>query len=315
VVASQQVTLDARAQFGSTVLSGVDSMAFCDQTRRNVSRPDCRIDGRAWGSATYRQGDHDGNLNTATTRQIISSLAAGYEKRVSPNALLGAAIDVNHLTFSVPERWTSGTVDGATAAAYGMAWSDLGFYGKALLTAGAYRNEMNRVALGRRVSGDYRAYGVGSTLEVGYRQQINSFSVTPFAAFRLDTLIQPGWSEENAIYGNHYDREQVNSRVLVSGLRIESAVNLGANAWINTFAHAAYSRELNADRGLTGYSLAAPGFRWDVEGLAAPPESVQLDLGLKSRIGESLDLTIKGTYIGYSGGSQTSGSLSLSYRF
>ncbi len=85
--------------------------------------------------------------------------------------------------------------------------------------------------------------------------------------------------------------------------------------WISVFGRLAYMREFNEQRELTAESLAARGFAWNVEGLAAPSEALQVDLGLNGHLTDGLDVTLKGSYTGYDGGSQRSGSVTFSYKF
>ena len=314
ITASQQATFGARAHFASTVMSGADSMAFCDERDHRIAQ-ECRKRTRTWFEAMYLDGHQGGNLNTASTQQSISSLTGGYEARINSNALVGTAIDLNNISFSVPNRWTSGSTTGASAAAYGMVWSNLGFYGKGMISAGGFDNETDRTALGRHVSGDYSAYAVGSAVEVGYRQQFNGISLSPFVAYQYDRLIQPSWSEDESVYGNYYHRQIANSQGLLAGLRFDATAIQDEQAWIRIFGRVAYMRELSAERSLTVESLAARGFSWHVDGLQAPEDSVLIDLGLQSRIGEGVDMTLKGSYTGYTDGSQSSGSVSLSFKF
>lgn len=314
IAASQQATLGARAQFTSSLLSGADSLAFCNERDPRVV-DECRRKTRTWFEAKYLDGHQNGNRNTASTEQTVSSASGGYEARINSNSLIGTAFDINDVSFSVLSRWTHGSTTGGSAAAYGMAWSDIGFYGKALVSGGGFGNDTDRQALGRHVSGDYNAYAVGSAAEIGYRQQFNGFAVSPFVAYQFDRLIQPSWQEDEPVYGNYYHREVVDSHGLLAGLRFDAAAVLDDQAWIRVFARVAYMHEFNSERALTVESLAARGFSWEVNGLEAPEDSVQIDFGFHSRISEGVDMTFKGSYNGYSDGSQRSGSISASFKF
>ncbi|MBB5753928.1 hypothetical protein [Prosthecomicrobium pneumaticum] len=308
-------TFAARAAFASAMLGQADGAIGC---RFDPQRPlpECAEESEAWFGATRLEGDRDGNPNTATTEQTVNDLSGGYQRRLSPNALVGVAFSMGDAPFSVPDRWSSGSVVSQTLGLYAAAWSDAGPYVKGLVTGGRTENGISRLALGRLVTGSFDAAALGMAAEVGVRHQFGGLAISPFVLAQLDWLKQPSWSEDEPIYGNHYDGSDVYSRIVSAGARFDLLGPVGENLLFGATGRVAYAHQFDTDRSLTAYSLAAPGFRWMVEGLSSPADIVEADLGLTLRDIEGfLDLTGKGLVRAYSGGWATGAQFSLAHHF
>jgi uncharacterized protein with beta-barrel porin domain len=85
----------------------------------------------------------------------------------------------------MPDRATSGTLDGAHVGGYGVArygpW-----YAAGALAFNAFDNKTDRIIAGVGVTematGRFNSDMLNGRLEVGFKQAFNGFAVTPFAA-------------------------------------------------------------------------------------------------------------------------------------
>lgn len=314
MIAYQQATLGGRGQVMSGLMSGMNGMAFCTP-QDDSADADCSSHGRTWMTGTGSTTHQTGTANTASTLNAAYAMQVGIEQRSIDQTLFGFAVDMSNTSFSVKDRWTSGTVDGISASAFGMGWSSDGLYGKALMSLGAHRNSISRSALGRATGGTFASYAAGAGFEAGARMGGHAAGITPFAGVSFDLLYQPGWGETNATYGNRYDAQLTRSTRINMGFGLDTLIRLGETSSLKLYSNFGFEHEFSTSRVQTAHSLAAPGFKWQTEGLSAPSNKLTVDVGLEYKPTRNLTLQLKGGHTAYQGGSSSSASLSLSGRF
>jgi outer membrane autotransporter protein len=314
VVASQQASLEARGQFFGAVQGEAGALLSCDEAKRKI-QPDCQKTERIWVRTQRMNGERIGNPNTATVASAAFSFVGGYERLVHPNFVLGFAAGLIDSSFKVPARWTTGSVTGPQAAAYAVAKSDVGFYAQGLASVGYISNSIDRLALGRSVSGQYNTFSVGGAFELGHEVKLGLLSFTPFAGYVFDRLHQPTWSENNGVYGNKYEALTVKSNSPYGGAQLEARLAVSEGFTLTPFARLGVSSQRTPERWMTASSRAAPGFYWRVEGLEAPNRVVQYDAGLRARFSDTFDLSLKGTRREWSNGASNASELTLWSRF
>lgn len=298
---------------GGRAIVGAEWLCLCKSDGTDGS--ECNQQSRTWLTMSGTGTHQAGNDNSAATANTAYAVQTGIEHRFQQNTLYGFAVDMTNSSFSVPDRWTAGSIEGVTTSAYGMGWGDQGLYGKSLVSLGAYNNKTGRKALDRQVNGEFQSYTLGSTFEAGARIGTQSLGVMPYAGLAVDMLFQPAWAEDNSLYGNQFHDQLTSSTRLSVGVSFDADVALSETMQLRLMANAMHELELSQQRGASVNSLAAPGFDWKTEGLAAPSGTVKLDGGLTLKPSSFVTLSVKGSHTFYEGGTSSAATVSVSGSF
>ena len=137
----------------------------------------------------------------------------------------------------------------------------------------------------------------------------------PYAGLAVDMLFQPAWAEDNSLYGNQFHDQLTSSTRLSVGVSFDADVALSETMQLRLMANVMHELELSQQRGASVNSLAAPGFDWKTEGLAAPSGKVKLDGGLTLKPSSFVTLSVKGSHTFYEGGSSSAATVSVSGSF
>lgn len=149
----------------------------------------------AWGSVS-------GDTNTHDLAYSLYGFAAGGDRRVSPDWLIGASLSYAHSTFSTPTPSSSGTNDAITIAAY-ASYAPGPWYTDGTLGYGYNWGSLARsiVVPGfvRSAQGSPTAHQVLGSLEAGATAAtIGRASVTPFGRLEVVNAWQRAFSESGA---------------------------------------------------------------------------------------------------------------------
>jgi outer membrane autotransporter protein len=271
--------------------------AFAQLTPEPVSQPDRW---HAWTSVfgTHQSVDGDAAFGTANYSASTFGGAIGVDRQVNHDFLLGFAVAGSQSTFSVPDRSTNGSVDGGHFGLYG-AMRRNAWYVATSMSYAHLDNETNRTIAGvgptEYAQGKFASDQFSIRTEVGRRNVVGTFAITPFAAVELNQLWQNSYSETSVIAGSStpgilglsYDSKTVTSVQSSLGAQLESRYILQNDMVLRPFARLAWVHEFEPDRQITASFNAAPGFPFQTSGAQAAS-----DLG---RVNAGFDLRVKPT--------------------
>jgi outer membrane autotransporter protein len=257
---------------------------------------------RAWAAgfdgAWSLNGEADPGSADLTHR--TAGGAAGVDYQVAPDVLVGAAGGGSASSFSVPDRATSGTLDGAHAGAYAVARRG-GWYTAGSVAFAAFNNKTNRVIAGvgatESATASFNSNLLSGRLEMGFKQSIGGFAVTPFAAVQFAQLWQDGFSESSTtaagapgVLGLTVPSRTVSSLPIFAGVQLDSRVALPNGMFWTPYARAAWVHEFDPSREVTASLVTLPAAFFTVDGPRAARDAARIDAGSKLAISRSVSL-------------------------
>ncbi len=254
---------------------------------------------RFWEEPYGSGGSVSGELPLGSAQLNFSGggLALGTDYQPDAEAIVGLALGGNLSSFSVPDRATTGSVDGGQVAAYGVKrWQD--FYATGIANFGFFTNSEQRFAalpgssapivpvpgFAEQLNGDFQSQSFNARFEAGWRHSYDLVNVTPFAAVEYGLLhlnhfseLDPGGSD---LLGLSYASHDVDSLPTFLGIQFDS-MNLNPANPLSYWARLSWMHEFEPYRTIDASFLAAPGFDFVVNGAVAPANAASVDLGLK----------------------------------
>jgi T5SS/PEP-CTERM-associated repeat protein/autotransporter-associated beta strand protein len=225
--------------------------------------------------------------------------AAGIDYQINPNLLVGAAAGGSSSNFSVSDRATSGSLDGAHLGAYGVArWG--AWYAAGTLAFSAFDNHTSRiigVAVPETATGRFDSDLLSGRFELGWTERFNGFSVTPFAAVQVSELRQRGYTETSNQFGGapggnalSFAAHNVSSLPTFVGAQFDTHVALADDMIWSPYARFSWVHEFEPTRDITATFIALPGSSFGVEGPRAVSDAARIDLGSKLAISRNAAL-------------------------
>jgi outer membrane autotransporter protein len=251
---------------------------------------------RLWAGGFGGTGSFDGaaNLGTSDLDTRTLGFSAGLDYQIDPTTLLGIAGGYTHSRYSVDELRTKGNSEGGHVGVYGVKT-----YGQAYLAASAdyarFENETARYIdwlIDEQAYGEFGSDAYGARFEVGYKQQVDRFNVTPFAGMAISHLESDGFSEDSFRVGGGpgglgltYDGISQDSVTSSVGVQLDTRVELEDGQILIPFARVAWIHEFDADRSITGSLSSSPDFTFTTYGASAAEDLAKVNAGF------SLDMT------------------------
>jgi outer membrane autotransporter protein len=248
---------------------------------------------RAWfagfGGSWHLDGQAD--PGSATLSHSTAGGAAGLDYQVNPNLLVGVAAGGSQSTFSVPDRSTSGTLDGAHIGTYGVARWDA-WYAAGALAFNAFDNRLTRTIAGvgptEIATGTFNSNMLSGRFEVGYKQAFNGFAITPFAAVQFAELWQSGYAETSTALGGApgvngltYSSQTVSSLPTFLGAQFDTRVVLANGTVWSPFVRVAWVHEFEPTRDISASFITLPVTNFTVFGPGAARDAARIDVGSK----------------------------------
>jgi len=220
--------------------------------------------------------------------------------------LVGVAAGGSASTFAVPDRTTSGQLDGGHVGLYGIGtWNQL--YAAATLSYAHFDSTTTRriamPGITENAQGRFGSDMLGGRIEAGWRQPFGAFVLSPFAALQFAQLWQVGYAETSTtvagtpgILGLGFAAKTVSSLPLFVGAQAETRMTMPDGAVWTPWVRASWVHEFEPTREVTPTFLTLPTATFTVEGPRAASDSGRLDLGSRLVYGERFSLF--GTFYG-----------------
>ncbi len=303
ITGQQQTALSAGNVFATTVLGQAtfwsgegndifgmkDGGSLKDAPEAYLSRA------RVWaaGFGQYASLDGQSSNGSANLSSHASGVAAGVDYKATPNLLVGLASGYSNSNFSVADRNTSGTLDGAHAGLYGI--ERLGaFYVAGTVDYAHYYNTTDRFVTGlggsQEERGKFSSNEWLARFEGGYKYVWDGVNLTPFTGFQVAQLSNGSFSERGVgggVAGLSVNSQTVDSDKVFAGLQVDTKTVI--NGWTLTpYARLSWEHEFKADRSITASFLALPGASFTVYGPAAAQDVARLNTGFKFDVTQNI---------------------------
>ncbi|HEX3439442.1 MAG TPA: autotransporter outer membrane beta-barrel domain-containing protein, partial [Pseudolabrys sp.] len=268
---------------------------------------------RAWavGFGGTRSTDGDASLGTADQSTRTAGGAAGVEHQIG-DLLLGMAAGGNTSHFSVSSLSTSGDIDGGHVGAY--AFKAFGAaYAAATLNYAHFSNKTERTISGigatENANGSFASDQIGGRFELGWRQYLDQFTLTPFAAIEPAALWQRAYTESSTATGGgsgmlglSYSAHTTTSLPTFLGAQIDTRYVLAGGQVLSPIARVSWVHEFNPDRQIEASFVSIPSTLFTVDGARAARDSVRLDTGATLALNQSVALfaNVSGEFSGES---------------
>jgi outer membrane autotransporter protein len=226
--------------------------------------------------------------------------AAGLDYQVNHDLLVGMAAGGSWSTFSVPDRATSGTLDGAHLGGYGVARAG-SWYAAGTLAFSVFDNRTSRTIAGvgptEIANGSFRSDLLNGRFELGVKQAFDAIAVSPFAAVQFAELWQRGYSETSiaatgapGVLGLTYASKAVPSLPTFLGVQLDARLTLANGMTWTPYARASWVHEFEPTRAVAPAFIALPGSAFAVDGPRAAKDAARVDLGSKLAITRNTSL-------------------------
>ena len=319
----QQTSFAAQQAFATTLLrhavgrgTGASQAAsYAEASLDPVAGPPLNQDGvRVWvggfgASDVLRGTAGQGSLHSQTAGGLL-----GLDKWFDADRMLGISVGGGTIDFNVTNRASQGHSAAFNVGLYGLAqFGDA--YVSAALAYGNYAATLRRTGLsgidglaatGRgSLSNDV----LGGRAELGWRRQLGSVSLTPFASLQVDHLWQGSFTEGPAGQGNagalalQFGRAERTSVPLTIGGRVGGGIPVGAGRVLALSAELGWVHEFNPQRSVTAAFVAATAVPFRVLGVSASRDAAQTSLDAKLPIDRNIALL--GSFTGRFSGVET----------
>jgi uncharacterized protein with beta-barrel porin domain len=241
----------------------------------------------------------EANPGSANLTHSTAGGAAGVDYLVNPGLLIGLAAGGNSSSFSVPDRATSGTIDGAHLGGYGVVLHGP-WYTAGTLAFSTFDNRTNRTVVtgagpAEIETGSFRSEALSGRFEVGYQQRFDRFTVTPFAAVQFAELWQGGYTEASATVagapgalGLSYASRSTASLPTFLGGQLDGDFALPNGMLWSPQLRASWVHEFEPTRSISASFIALPAGAFTVDGPRAAMDSARVDFGSKLLIARNV---------------------------
>ena len=266
----------------------------------------------AWGGAVGGLGTILGTTNAGTLTYNLGGFAAGIDRKLAPDFLLGVTVGYSGGTQWVQGFQGQGTTGTVQAGLYGS-YARGPVYVDALAAYAYSDNQMTRqiaipgipAATAQGRTGVNQVFG---QVETGYRFDIGGLAqafVTPFARLQASTATQNAFTETGAgSLGLSVAAQTTNSLRTVFGAQLGGAMELGWREKLALQFRLGWGHEFaDTARPVTASFIGAPASPFTTFGAAPQRDSVVLGLAASTALADSTS-----AYLRYEGdvSSQTS---------
>jgi outer membrane autotransporter protein len=230
----------------------------------------------------------EASSGSASLSHRTAAVAGGMDFQWAPDLLTGFALGGSTSSFSVPDRATSGTLEGAHLGAYGVKTFGAS-YASAAIGFAAFNNMTSRsIAVGAQqmATATFGSELLSSRLEFGFKQKFAGTAVTPFVAMQFSKLWQGGFTEStgaNALgpLGLNVAATTAWSLPTFLGAQVDKRIELANGMVLAPYGRISWVHEFSPNRRVSASFAALPGTSFTVDGPRATTNAAAIDIGAK----------------------------------
>jgi outer membrane autotransporter protein len=254
-----------------------------------------------WGSAYGGSGTTDGNAaaGSHTTTSQVFGLAAGVDRRVDPDTVLGFALAGGGMSWGLDAGLGGGHSDLFQAGAYGTRRLGPAYVSGALAYGfnAVTTNRTVTVAGTDRLTADFRTSSIGARIESGYRLAGPGGGITPYAAAQVQSIFLPAYAE-TASAGSAQFALAIGAQTATAarseiGAWVDKSIALDAGALITVYARAAWAHDFGTAPAASATFQSLPGVSFIVDGAAPARDGALATAGAQWRGPDGWSVTAK----------------------
>ena len=241
----------------------------------------------AWGAAygSHSRADGDGFVGSHDRTVRTGHIAGGFERRISPDAVIGFALSGGSANFRLGDGLGSGRGDILQGGFYG-AWRFDSYYLAGSLAASYYDVTSDRiVSLGvaSQLDAAYNATGFGARIEGGRRFIKAGYGVTPFVAVQAQTVRTDAYSERvvggSPLAALSYNAETTSRLRTELGVTFDRRFGEVMGGTLHWYTRIAWVHEFWRDNSIVAAFQSLPGSGFTVAGAAPATNAALLAAG------------------------------------
>ncbi|HEY5380484.1 MAG TPA: autotransporter outer membrane beta-barrel domain-containing protein [Pseudolabrys sp.] len=246
---------------------------------------------RAWGLGFggARATDGQSAAGTADQTSNVFGGAFGADHQVAADLLFGFAVGGSRSHFSVDSLSTSGHADAAHLGVYAVHAFGPAYLAATLNYARA-DNVTERTITGigptETAKGRFASDQLGGRLEIGQKQTMRGYSVTPFAAIEPTALWQHAYTESSTtaggapgVLGLSYQSNRVTSFPAFLGAQFDKRYRLSSGQTLSSYLRAAWVHEFRPERSIQATFIAIPSAGFTADGARAASDAIRITTG------------------------------------
>ena len=274
-----------------------DSVPDADGLPRELPR-----NWRVWMTGYGGGSSYDGDPVTIGSARVDihgGGFTMGIDDQISPNFLVGIGGGSGFFSTSVSDRQTSLDIDAWHIAGYG-AFRQEHFYATGALAYDHFANDEKRYALipgtGEYLKGKFQSYSVSGNFELGYKNQIGSLEVTPFAGVQFGSMRINGFTESEQGAGTNlglsYAGQNVSSLPTVAGVQLKTKKKLANGMVLSASARAAWMHEFEPERTTRSSFITAPRTDFTILGAQPAADSARTGAAVNLSVSKNCSLFV-----------------------
>ncbi|WP_439576184.1 autotransporter outer membrane beta-barrel domain-containing protein [Phreatobacter sp.] len=254
-----------------------------------------------WTKAFAQSGatNGDAGFGSADTRHGLFGVAAGADRRLSPNTVVGFAVAGGGTSFGLGQARGSGTGDMFQAGLYGSTRLGEGYASAAL----AYGWNSFRVTRDVAIGGPAETYDsrvtahtFGGRLETGWRIGSTAHGLTPYAAVEAIAYSAPAYAETfvaptTGAFALAYAARSTASIRTELGVRADSRWALSPTTTMLVFGRLAWAYQARPDRLIDAQFLGLANAGFTVFGARPSLHTALASIGAEAQIGRGTRLS------------------------
>lgn len=261
--------------------------------------------GAAYGSHSRADGDGGAGSHDRTVR--TGHIAGGFERRISPDAVIGFALSGGSARFSLSDGLGSGRGDILQGGFYG-AWRFDSYYLSASLAASYYDVSSERVVslpVASQLAASYGATGFGARIEGGRRFVKAGYGITPFVAVQIQTVRTDDYNERlvsgSPLAALGYNAERTSRLRTEVGATFDRRFGPVLGGTLHWYTRIAWVHEYWRENSVVAAFQSLPGAGFTVQGAAPASNAALLAAGARLNFANGLTLhgKVEGEFSGH----------------
>jgi outer membrane autotransporter protein len=243
--------------------------------------------GGAWFAPFGAWGSLAGDADTHGLAYSLYGFAAGGERRIAPDWVVGASLSYEHTAFSTALPSSTGSTDAVTFAGYASyapgAWYADGTLGYGY-NWGALSRSIAVPGFTRTAQGNPTAHQILGSLELGATAAtIERATLTPFGRVELVTTVQSAFSESGAgAIGLNADAQTTTGVRSILGLELAGRVPLSERQALGIAVRLGWAHDYaDLSGAMTASFLGKPDTKFTVVGPTPDRDAALLGVGLE----------------------------------